>query len=133
MNHRVGSVVFGLAVGIIAATFAYRWASQPIPQFERAYEEDAVKAARLWLHETLSERSLEIIDVLNKDRVVGKGYVYRVDGGWEVSGFYRRDNKDLWHPFLIRLDEAYAMQFLRISDAAMIDALADNENIEVLP
>ncbi len=133
MNHRIGSIVFGLVVGVIAAVLAYRWVTQPIPEFERAYEEQAVMAAREHLTDTVGEAPLEIIDVLNKDRVVGKGYVYRGEQGWEVSGFYRRSEQDAWHPYLMQLDDQYALTYLKISDGALIDTYAEAEHIEVLP
>ena len=137
MNHRVARWVFALGVGIIAAWYAYQWATSPVSRAEREQEEAAVIASRAALRAQLAPAldagSLEIVDPLASDRAVGKTYVYRATGGWEVSGYYRRGPGDLWHPYLMRLDSNRSLTFFRVQDAALRDVLAESEIVEVLP
>lgn len=127
--------MFGVVVGLIAAALAYRWANAPIQSAAREQEEAAVLAARQQLVDIVAAGALEIVDPLAPDRVVGKAYVYPADDGWEVSGFYRRDATDLWHPYFIRLDETFARTYLKVSDQdpRLIDAASRDPGLDVLP
>ena len=131
MNHQVGRWVFALGVGILVAFLSYRWMTNPAPRMERLLQEAVVLSAREYLVETTGIAAPEIVDPLSPDRKVGKVYVYRSDVGWEVSGYYRRDEDDKWHPFLMALDVTPAMTHLRVKDAAL--AGIDNPQLEVLP
>lgn len=133
MNHRVGRLVFGFGVGLLVAFLAFRWASNPAPRLERQLQESVVHSGRFFLQHTLAIGELEIVDPLTPDRKVGKTYVYRADGGWEVSGFYRRDESDLWHPFLVTLDGKQALVHLKVSDTALLDRQGENAALEILP
>lgn len=119
MNHRIGRLVFGFAVGLLAAFFAYNWATNSGPNLQRAQEEQAVTEARTQLQTLLGLEGLTIVDPLLTDRVVGKAYVYAANGGWEVSGFYRRSDKDLWHPYLVTMDANFAATHVKISDSSL--------------
>ena len=120
MNHDVGRVVFAVAVGLLVAVLSYRWIMNTEPRNQRMQEEAVVSEARFLLQSTLDIGALEIVDPLSPDRVVGKTYVYPRADGWDVSGFYRRDENDLWHPYLIALDANLALVHLRVSDCALL-------------
>lgn len=132
MNHAIGKIVFGLIVGTLVAVLSYRWIMNTGPRIERQQEEQVVLASREALLSTLNIGSLEIVDPMAPDRVVGKVYIYPSDSGWEVSGYYRRNADDLWHPYLIRLNTDLVLQHLKISDT---DLLQRNGGglLEVLP
>ena len=132
MNHDVGRVVFAVAVGLLVAVLSYRWIMNTEPRNQRMQEETVVTEARMLLQSTLNIGALEIVDPLAPDRVVGKAYVYPQADGWDVSGFYRRGENDLWHPYLIALDANLALVHLRVSDSALLDRNGD-EMLEVLP
>ena len=116
MNHRIGRSLFALAVGLIVAALAYKWITDPLPRAQREAEERAVLAAR----DVLAERvgaGLEIVDPLSPNRKVGKVYVYAEGPGWAVSGFYRRDDADPWHPYLVYLDQGFSLHSFKAEDA----------------
>ncbi len=133
MNHRIGRIVFSLGIGLIVAIFAYRWITNPAPRAERASQESVIAVARDSLVETLAIGQLEIVDALAPDRKVGKTYVYRADEGWELSGYYRRNENDLWHPYLMRLDGSELLIHLKVSDTALLDRATNDAVLEVLP
>ncbi|HNP35618.1 MAG TPA: hypothetical protein PKK10_07185 [Woeseiaceae bacterium] len=116
MTQARGSLVFGIGIGLVVAFFAYRWAGEPIDRTAREREEQVVLRARDTLHERLQLAGLELIDPLLPNRRVGKVYIYPTADGWEVSGFYRRDSKDRWHPWLMQLDREERLQKLRVQD-----------------
>ena len=116
--HRIFRLVFAFAVGIALAVYAYRWASDPAPAMQKAREEAVVLAAREILTSyVVPGGEIEIVDPLAKNRAVGKVFVFPADDGWEVSGHYRRDEQDRWHPFLMRLDNDAVLLSLAVSDA----------------
>lgn len=133
MNHRVARIVFGLGVGLLAAFLAYRWASDPAPRAERELQENVVLETRRLLSATLDIGELQVVDALAPDRKVGKAYVYRFGDGWEVSGFYRRDESDPWHPYLATLDASLALTHLKVSDPALLEIPPDGTVLEVMP
>lgn len=133
MNHRVARLVFGFGVGFLVAVLAFRWVSDPAPRVERQLQEAVVASSRFLLHEALAVGELELVDPLAPDREVGKTYVYRADNGWEVSGFYRRDESDLWHPYLVSLDSERQLLHLKVSDSALLDRQGENPRVEILP
>ena len=115
--HRVMSLLFAFSVGLMLAVFSFRWITNPDPARQRVVEEAAVMVARDVLTEQIqAPQPLQIIDPLEKDRVVGKGYVYPADDGWQVSGYYRRDGRDRWHPFMITLGPELELETLTLGD-----------------
>jgi len=66
---------------------------------------------------------------------VGKVYIYPATDGWEISGYYRRGATDLWHPFLMQLDETLALVHLKISDqdAVLVERGSKDPLLEVMP
>ena len=132
MNHDIGKLVFGLVVGVLVAVFSYRWIMNVEPRDDRLEEESVVVASRVLLEATLVIGSLQIVDPLAPDRVVGKAYVYPRENEWEVSGFYRRNDDDLWHPYLVTLNAELGLVHLKVSDTALLHR--DGEVLlEVLP
>lgn len=132
MNHRIGRLVFGFSVGLLFAFLAYRWVADIAPRAERAEQERVVLASRAVLQSTLDIGALELVDPLSPDRVVGKAYVYPSGTGWEVSGFYRRNAQDFWHPYLLTLDASLGLLHLKISDTALLHRDGEAQ-LEVLP
>lgn len=133
INHRIGGLVFAFGVGLLVAFLSYKWITNPAPRIERELQEAAVLAARQQLQDISGISGLEVVDPIATDRKVGKVYVYREGDGWEVSGFYRRDETDSWHPFLASLDSANAITRLRVRDTALVEAAGKDERLEVLP
>ena len=131
MNHQVGRWVFALGIGVLVAFLSYRWVTNPAPRAERQLQEAVVSRARDDLVLATGIEAPEIVDPLAPDRKVGKVYIYRSGSGWEVSGYYRRNEDDKWHPFLMTLDATPAMTHLKVQDAAL--AGSDDPRLEVLP
>jgi hypothetical protein len=132
VNHRIGRLVFGFAAGLLVAFLAYRWIADTGPRLERAEQERVVLTSRELLEATLAIGALELVDPLAPDRVVGKAYVYPAGESWEVSGFYRRNPNDLWHPYLLTLDASLRLVHLKISDTSLLGR-DDEAQLEVLP
>lgn len=133
MNHRIGRLVFGFSVGLLVAFLSYRWIADTGPRIERQEQERVVAVSRKHLHATLNLGELELVDPLSPDRAVGKAYVYPAGEGWEVSGFYRRDERDLWHPYLVTLGGSTELVNLKISDTPLLDRSGEGGVLEVLP
>jgi len=98
-------------------------------------EEQVVTRTRNILVETVASGQLEIVDPLAPDRRVGKVYIYPGAAGWEISGYYRRDETDLWHPYLMQLDEARELVHLKISDQdpALVERGSNDPLLDVMP
>ncbi len=90
-------------------------------------------AARNGLQTTLGLERPEFVDPLAPDRKVGKVYVYRADEGWEVSGYYRRDEGDQWHAYLIALNSTLLTTNLKVKDAAFVLEARTNSQLEAVP
>ena len=133
MNHRIGRVVFALAVGLAVTFYAYQWITNPAPRLERAQEEQVVEMSRLVLRSLLASESLELVDPLSPDRKVGKVYVYAEGPGWAVSGYYRRNDADDWHPYLMTFSEGLELLRLKAKDALLVSLAADDPRLEILP
>ncbi|HEX2139815.1 MAG TPA: hypothetical protein VHG33_08900 [Woeseiaceae bacterium] len=119
VNHRILRVLVAVAFGLAVAFYAYQRVTDPRPAMQRAREEAVVRASRDILRAYIEPASdLRIVDPLAPDRTVGKVYIYPAEeGGWEVSGHYRRDATDGWHPYLMRLDDASTLIKLSVRDA----------------
>jgi len=131
VKSRRGGLLFGLAVGLLIATFSYRWITNPAPRAERQLEEAVVLDARNYLSVQLDVR--EIVDPLAPNRKVGKSYVYRAGTGWEVSGYYRKDEHDRWHAFLMSLDDARNVTLLKVQDKELAERASEDSLLEVSP
>jgi len=119
MNHRVGRSLFALGVGIVVAILAFQWITDPAPRAQRAAEEQAVQASRELLQGAVGVSDLEIVDPLSPNRKVGKVYIYAEEPGWAISGHYRRDEDDRWHPYLMHVTAGLEMHALKADDAAL--------------
>jgi len=133
MNHRIGRLIFGIGVGLLVAFLAYQWITNPAPRAERQLEESVVAVARQHLQATLAPEEIELVDPLAPNRKIGKSYVYRADGGWEVSGYYRRGEGDGWHPFLMALDSTLTITNLKVQDVALVERAAEDPKLEAVP
>lgn len=131
MNHQVGRWVFAVTVGVLVAFMSYRWITNPAPRAERMQEEAIVMASREHLTRITGVSRPELVDPLEPDRDVGKVYIYQEGAGWEVSGYYRRDEDDEWHPYLLTMDAAANATGLKVQDPAL--AGRDEALLEVLP
>ena len=116
MNHRVGSVVFGLGIGLLVAAWSFQWITAPEKREQRTEEESVVMASRILLDEKLGITDLELVDPLAPQRKVGKVYIYPLAGGWEISGFYRRGNGDRWHAYLLTLSADLELTSMKVKD-----------------
>ena len=133
MNHDIGRTLFVLGVSAVVAVSAYYWITDTGGRSHRAAEESIVLSAREVLHDTLAVGELEIVDPLNPNRKVGKVYVYAEAPGWAVSGFYRRNERDRWHPYLMALSSDGSLQRLKVQDPGLLHKAAGNSQIEVIP
>lgn len=117
LNHRIIRWVVAFSFGTLVSSYAFLRISDPEPALQRAREEAVVLAARDILKGYVApRRPLETVDPLATNRKVGKVYVYPSDRGWEVSGHYRRDKQDRWHPFLMSLDDNVELISLAVKD-----------------
>ena len=134
MNQRAGSIIFGIAVGLIVAALSYQWIMNPDRREQRAEEERVVAVSRTLLIEKLAMGDIELVDPLEPQRKVGKVYIYPLANGWEISGYYRRNDNDRWHPYLLTLSTSLSLTSLKIkdSDAGLGQLAAMDPTLEVL-
>jgi len=131
MKQRSGGLLFGIGVGLFVALLSYQWITNPAPREERQLEEAVVLDARNYLIVQLGVG--EIVDPLAPNRKIGKSYVYRASAGWEVSGYYRRDDSDRWHAFLMSLDDARNVTHLKVQDSDLAERASEDPILEVSP
>ena len=116
-KHRYMQWIVAIAVGIMLSLMVFDRATDPEPALQKAIEETVVLEARLLLLSyVLPGGELQLVDPLAPDRKVGKVYIWPDDNGWEVSGYYRRDEQDPWHPFLMNLDASSELTSLAVKD-----------------
>jgi hypothetical protein len=133
-HHRVIRLVVAFAVGIFLALYSFERISDPEPARQRVREETVVISAREILKFYVPvDGEIEIVDPLAPNRVAGKVYIYPVENGWEVSGYYRRNKSEYWHPFLMSLSENIELLSLSVrdDDEKMIAAAADDPKFSV--
>ena len=130
-------MVVSLAIGIALAVYAYDRVTDPLPAQQKAQEEAVVAGAREILRNYVAPGSstLEFVDPVNKDRDVGKVYIYPTGTGWEVSGHYRRDNKKSWHPWLMSVDSSMKLESLSVKDsnAGLVATAAIDPKFSAVP
>jgi len=132
LRRRFGGYVFALAVGLLVAFFSYRWITNPLPRAERVEQENVVLASRQLLTATVGASILEIVDPVSPSRKIGKSYIYRERSMWEVSGYYRRDESDLWHPYLMILNSDLDLVGIKISDDILVERAATDPKMTIL-
>ena len=119
LRHNIARFTIALAVGIALALYAFHRATDPEPALQRAREEAVVRSARDILRGYIEAGpEFRLVDPVSPDRKVGKAYIYPTVSGWEVSGHYRRDATDRWHPFLMELDADRALVDLAVKDGS---------------
>ncbi|MEX2124020.1 MAG: hypothetical protein WD795_09015 [Woeseia sp.] len=119
LRHKIVRFTIALGIGLALALYAFHRATDPEPALQRAREEAVVLAARDILQSYIEAGpELRIVDPVSPDRKVGKAYIYPTASGWEVSGHYRRDHADRWHPFLMKLDTDAALLDLSVKDSS---------------
>jgi len=118
MTHRIAGFTIALGVGLVLALYAYQRVTDPEPAMQRAKEEAVVLAARDILRQYIRPApELRIVDPVSPNRRIGKSYIYPTDSGWEVSGHYRRNDADHWHPFLMALNPDAGLAKLSVRDS----------------
>ncbi len=134
MNHRIGQYVFATIIGLLVALFSYRWITDPSGREAHARELLVVESSRRHLAIVTGSESLEIVDPLARDRKVGKAYVYPEDQTWIVSGFYRRGESDLWHPYLMSMNADLELTLLKTSDddPAVVERAKTDTKVELV-
>lgn len=135
MQTRKGSIVFGILFGLVVAAWSYQWVTNPDGRAARQSEVEAVMASRGLLAEKLGLESLEFVDPVEPQRSVGKVYIYPIESGWEVSGYYRRDSDDDWHAFLTSISESHTLMSLKVQDgdSGLVEASLADPAFEVVP
>jgi hypothetical protein len=135
-GHRILRWVLAFAAGLVLALYTFERISDPEPRLQRAREEAAVLEARAWLQNYVAApHEIELVDPLKTNRKVGKVYVYPTSDGWEVSGYYRRDKNDAWHPWLMRMDPQLQLVSLAVrdSDPRLAGLAAEDRRFSVKP
>jgi hypothetical protein len=135
MNHRIGRIVFVFVIGLLVASFSYRWITNPEGRVERVLQESVVESSRGHLRSAVGIDSLEIVDPLAPNRKAGKVYIYAEGDDWAVSGYYRRDENDRWHPYLMTLNADQSLSFLKLKDRdqQLIERATSDPLLEIAP
>ena len=109
--------VVALGVGLVLAFLAFERATDPEPTRQKAAQEAVVVESRVILRSYVDPGTeLQLVDPLSPNRKVGKVYIYPNEKGWEVSGHYRRNEFDRWHPYLMQLDPSVQLVTLAVKD-----------------
>jgi len=116
MENRAGSAVFALLIGSLVAWLSYQWVTNPAGREERSLQVAVVESSRVLIATVIDADSLEIVDPLSPNRKVGKVYIYPEGKDWAVSGYYRRQEVDRWHPYLMLLAEDHSLISLKLQD-----------------
>ena len=139
VNHKVIRMAVALTIGVFLAFFSYQRITDQEPGQERVLEEAAVLAGREILRSFVAAGAeIEIVDPLAPSRVIGKVYIYPAEGGWQLSGYYRRkaqNGGDKWHPYLMSLDDGLTLLQLSVkdNDARLKGSAASDPRISVDP
>jgi len=116
-NHKIIRPLVAVTIGLVLALYSYQRITDPEPGLQRAREEAIVMLARDILHSYVSPvNAIEIVDAISPASKVGKSYIYPTDDGWELSGHYRRDENDRWHPYLMALNGDAGLKSLAVQD-----------------
>ena len=94
-----------------------------------------MEASRGHLISAVGIDSLEIADPLSPNRKAGKVYIYAEGDGWAVSGHYRRNENDHWHPYLMTLNADQRLIFLKLKDRdqQLLERAASDPLLEISP
>jgi len=135
MDHRVGSAIFALLIGLLVVYLSFQWVTNPEGREERSLEVAVVESSRALIATVIDTGTLEIVDPLSPNRKVGKVYVYPESEGWAVSGYYRRDESDRWHPYLMQLRADHSLTSLKLQDLSpqLLERAKSDPLLEISP
>tara|TARA_B100000965_G_C18896042_1_gene458272 strand:+ start:84 stop:500 length:417 start_codon:yes stop_codon:yes gene_type:complete len=135
-KYTLGQIIFALTVGFLAATSVYFSSTSPDITIQRESEEAVIKQSeKLFMTILQMPNTTQIIHPLNPDRDVGKSYIYPLDGDWQISGFYRRNQNEEWRAWLINLDNSLKLIDLRVQGliSEFDEDVLKKENVIILP
>ena len=135
-KYTLGQIIFALTVGFLAATSVYFSSTSPDITIQRESEEAVIKQSeKLFMTILKMPNTTQIIHPLNPDRDVGKSYIYPLDGDWQISGFYRRNQNEEWRAWLINLDNSLKLIDLRVQGliSEFDEDVLKRENVIILP
>ena len=135
-KYTLGQIIFALTVGFLAATSVYFSSTSPDIKIQRESEEAVIKQSeKLFMTILQMPNTTQIIHPLNPDRDVGKSYIYPLDGDWQISGFYRRNQNEEWRAWLINLDNSLKLIDLRVQGliSEFDEDVLKKENVIILP
>ena len=135
-KYTLGQIIFALTVGFLAATSVYFSSTSPDITIQRESEEAVIKQSeKLFMTILQMPNTTQIIHPLNPDRDVGKSYIYPLDGDWQISGFYRRNQNEEWRAWLINLDNSLNLIDLRVQGliSEFDEDVLKKENVIILP
>ena len=136
INHKVVRPLVAVTVGLVLALYSYQRIIDPEPGLQRAREEVIVMVARDILQSYVSPgNAIEIVDAVSPASKVGKSYIYPTDDDWELSGHYRRDENDRWHPYLMVLNGDAGLKSLAVQDGndRLIGMSAQDPKLSAVP
>ena len=135
MDHRVGSAIFAILIGALVVYLSFQWVTNPEGREERSLEVAVVESSRALIATVIDTGTLEIVDPLSPNRKVGKVYVYPESEGWAVSGYYRRDESDRWHPYLMQLRADHSLISLKLQDLSpqLLERAKSDPLLEISP
>ena len=135
-HHRYLKWIFAFVVGFGLAFWAFDRATDPEPTRQKALQIAIVEEARIVLTSYVwPDGRLEYVDPIRPDRVVGKTYIWPDGDNWDISGYYRRDEDDDWHPFLMKLDPELRLISLAVKDTneRLIGLSSQDEKFSAVP
>ena len=135
-KYTLGQIIFALTVGFLAATSVYFSSTSPDITIQRESEEAVIKQSeKLFMTILKMPNTTQIIHPLNPNRDVGKSYIYPLDGDWQISGFYRRNQNEEWRAWLISLDKSLKLIDLRVQGliSEFDEDVLKKENVIILP
>lgn len=133
MNHRIGQIIFASIIGLMIAGLSFNWIMNPEGREERVLQISAVKSSREEIKDLVGANNIEIVDPVSPNRKVGKVYIYPEGNNWSISGFYRRDDNDAWHPYLMTLSADHNLISLKLKDIAFAEQAKNNSLLEFSP
>lgn len=133
MNHRIGRIIFASVIGLIVAGLSLNWIMNPQGREERVLQISAVKSSREKIKDLVGAKNIEIVDPVSPDRKVGKVYIYPEGNNWSISGYYRRNDNDAWHPYLMTLSDDHNLVSIKLKDKAFEEQAKSNLLLEYNP
>jgi hypothetical protein len=136
INHRYMKWVVAIGAGFLLALWAFDRSTDPEPTRQKVIQEAVVAESRLVLKSYVApDGQLHLVDPLAPDHKIGKVYILPAGNGWDVSGHYRRNEADQWHPYLLKLDSESRLISLAVKDgnSRLIDMSSRDERFSAVP